>query len=115
MEGATALATPRPDESLFRVRFDRLTRRERDYVRAMAELGPGPQRTGDIATLLGVKVQGLGPMRAGLIAKGMIYSLSHGDAACTVPMFDGFRFRTMPDWAPHKAGRHSDGCNDGRR
>ena len=97
---ATALATARLDESFFRVRFDRLTRRERDYVRAMAELGPGAQRTGDIATLLGVKVQGLGPLRAGLIAKGMIYSPSHGDAAFTVPMFDEFLFRTMPGWAP---------------
>ena len=100
VEAATALAISRLDESFFRVRFDRLTRRERDYVRAMAELGPGPQRTGDVATLLGLKVQSLGPLRAKLIGKGMIYSPSHGDAAFTVPMFDQFLFRTMPGWAP---------------
>ncbi len=97
---ATSVAIQRLDESFFRVRFDRLTRRERDYVRAMAELGAGPQRSGDIADVLGVKVQSLGPARASLIAKGMIYSPAHGDAAFTVPMFEAFLHRIMPDWAP---------------
>ena len=97
---ASALAVHRLDESFFRVRFDRLTRRERDYVRAMAALGAGPQRSGDVAIHLGVKVQSLGPVRASLIAKGMIYSPAHGDAAFTVPMFDEFLHRILPDWAP---------------
>jgi hypothetical protein len=97
---ATAQATDQLDRGFFRVRFDRLTPRERDYVRAMATLGPGPHRSGEVATLLGVKVQSLGPLRSSLIAKGMIYSPAHGDAAFTVPMFDAFLHRTMPDWAP---------------
>lgn len=88
------------DESFFRVRFDRLTPLERVYLRAMAELGPGPHRSGDIAEILGRKVNAFGPTRAQLIHKGMIWSPSHGDTAFTVPLFDGFMRRVMPgtDW-----------------
>lgn len=88
------------DESFFRVRFDRLTPTERKYLRAMADLGPGPHRSGDIATGLGRIVTSLGPTRAGLIAKGMIWSPTHGDTAFTVPLFDEFMKRIMPgdDW-----------------
>lgn len=99
---ATAQAIARLDESFFRVRFDRLTPRERDYVRAMATLGAGPQRSGDVADCLGKRVQSLGPVRASLIAKGMVYSPAHGDADFTVPMFDEFLKRIMPDWAPNQ-------------
>ena len=88
------------DQGFFRVRLDRLTPREKDYMRAMGELGPGPHRSGDIATLLGVKVTTVGPLRSGLIAKGMIYSPQHGDTAFTVPMFDAFMRRSLPDWTP---------------
>lgn len=88
------------DESFFRVRFDRLTPSERRYLRAMAELGPGPHRSGDIAAKLDRKVTALGPTRNQLIAKGMVWSPSHGDTAFTVPMFDAFMRRIMPgeDW-----------------
>ncbi|MGP1347455.1 MAG: ATP-binding protein [Phycisphaerales bacterium] len=88
------------DESFFRVRFDRLTPSERRYLRAMAQLGPGPHRSGDVATELGKGVTTLGPVRAKLIDKGMAYSPSHGDIAFTVPLFDEFMRRTMPgdDW-----------------
>lgn len=88
------------DESFFRVRFDRLTPLEKVYLRAMAELGPGPHRSGDITELLGRKVSALGPTRAQLINKGMIWSPNHGDTAFTVPLFDGFMRRVMPgtDW-----------------
>ena len=65
----------------------------------MAELGPGPHRTGDIAQELGVEVTGLGPVRARLIKKGMIYSPAHGDMAFTVPLFDEFMIRAIPDRA----------------
>jgi hypothetical protein len=88
------------DQGFFRVRLDRLTPRERDYMRAMAELGPGPHRSGDIAGLLGVQVTTVGPLRGGLLRKGMIYSPQHGDTAFTVPMFDAFMKRSMPDWTP---------------
>ena len=88
------------DESFFRVRFDRLTPSEKVYLRAMAELGAGPHRSGDIADILCRKVSALGPTRAQLINKGMIWSPNHGDTAFTVPLFDGFMRRVMPgdDW-----------------
>jgi hypothetical protein len=84
------------DESFFRVRFDRLTPLEKRYLRAMAELGPGPHRSGDIAEQLDRKVTSLGPTRNQLIAKGMIWSPNHGDTAFTVPLFDEFMRRIMP-------------------
>ncbi len=62
----------------------------------MAALGPGPQRTGDIAGKLGVKVTSLGPVRSKLIKKGMIYSPAHGDLEFTVPLFDQFMIRAIP-------------------
>jgi hypothetical protein len=89
--------TERLDESFFRVRFDRLTPSEKDYLRAMAEL-PGPRRSGDIAALLGVQGTSVAPRRSGLIKKGMIFSPAHGDTEFTVPMFDQFMKRIMPNW-----------------
>jgi hypothetical protein len=88
------------DESFFRVRFDRLTPAEKRYLRAMAELGSGPHRSGDIAEILRKKVTSLGPTRNQLISKGMVWSPSHGDTAFTVPLFDEFMHRIMPgdDW-----------------
>lgn len=83
-------AIARLDDGFFRVRFDRLTPKERDYVFAMAELGPGPYRSADIAAQLGESVQKLGPRRGHIISKGMIYSPAHGDLDFTVPMFDDY-------------------------
>lgn len=93
---ASQLTIAALDESFFRVRFDRLTPSEKRYLRAMSELGPGPHRSGDIADALQRKVTALGPTRNQLIAKGMIYSPSHGDTAFTVPLFDEFMRRIMP-------------------
>jgi len=100
VEQATAAAIAALDESFFRVRFDRLTPLEKRYLRAMAELGAGPHRSGDIAVRLGRDVTSLGPTRSQLIVKGMIWSPSHGDTAFTVPLFDKFMKRIMPgnDW-----------------
>ena len=97
---ASKTAVAALDESFFRVRFDRLTPAERKYLRAMADLGPGPHRSGDIATCLKRDVTSLGPTRNQLIAKGMIWSPNHGDTAFTVPLFDQFMRRIMPgdDW-----------------
>ncbi|HJZ56476.1 MAG TPA: hypothetical protein VKE74_16035 [Gemmataceae bacterium] len=96
---ATATVIRRLDENFFRVRFDRLTPSERNFLRAMAALGPGPQRTGDIASKLGVKVTSLGPVRSKLIKKGgMIYSPAHGDLEFTVPLFDQFMIRAIPQF-----------------
>ena len=96
VKNATATVIPRLDKNFFRVRFDRLTSSEKNFLRAMADLGSGAQRTGDIADTLGVKVTSLGPVRAKLIRKGMIYSPAHGDMAFTVPLFDEFMIRAMP-------------------
>jgi hypothetical protein len=93
---ASHVAVAALDESFFRVRFDRLTPLERRYLRAMAELGPGPHRSGDIADELGRSVTALGPTRNQLISKGMIWSPSHGDTAFTVPLFDEFMKRIVP-------------------
>lgn len=93
---ATALAIAELDASFFRVRFDRLTPGEKKYLRAMAELGVGPHRSGDIAHILKKEVQTVAPTRATLISKGMIYSPSHGDNSFTVPLFDGYLKRVMP-------------------
>ena len=97
---ATQQAIDSLDASFFRVRFDRLTTAEKRYVRAMAELGSGPYRSGDIAATLGRTVQSLAPTRSQLIGKGAIWSPGHGDTAFTVPMFDEFMRRIMPgdDW-----------------
>jgi hypothetical protein len=101
VEAASREAIAALDESFFRVRFDRLTPMEKKYLRAMADLGPGPHRSGDIAEKLNRNVTSLGPTRAQLISKGMIWSPGHGDTAFTVPLFDGFMRRIMPgkDWA----------------
>ena len=93
---ASTLAIENLDKSFFRVRFDRLTPRERDYLRALANLGSGNQRSGDISAALGVKQQSVAPIRSSLIKKGMIYSPEYGDTAFTVPLFDAFMIRTMP-------------------
>ena len=93
---ATELALDALDRGFFRMRFDRCTPRERQYLRAMAELGPGPHKSGDIADEMGLKVTSVAPLRSTLISKGVIYSPEHGDTAFTVPLFDEFLKRTMP-------------------
>ena len=100
VDRATTTAVAALDESFFRVRFDRLTPQEKRYLRAMAELGAGPHRSGAIADCLKREVSSLGPLRSSLIAKGMIWSPSHGDTAFTAPRFDEFMRRIMrgEDW-----------------
>jgi len=98
VRGATETVIARLDENFFRVRFDRLTPGEKRFLRAMAELGPSAHRTGDIAEALGVKIGSLGPVRAKLIKKGMIYSPAHGDMAFSVPLFDEFMRRAIPEF-----------------
>lgn len=100
VQDATGKVISRLDQNFFRVRFDRLTPGEKNFLRAMAELGAGPKRTGDIADMLGVKIGSLGPVRANLIKKGMIYSPAHGDIAFTVPLFDDFMIRIIPEFKP---------------
>lgn len=93
---ASVTAIAALDESFFRVRFDRLTPKEKKYLRAMADLGPGPHRSGDIANSFNAGVSSLAPTRSALISKGMVWSPTHGDTAFTVPMFDEFMKRAIP-------------------
>lgn len=93
---ASITAVAALDESFFRVRFDRLTPKEKKYLRAMAEIGSGPHRSGDIAACYGAVVSSLAPTRSSLITKGMVWSPNHGDTAFTVPMFDEFMKRSIP-------------------
>lgn len=86
------------DESFFKVRFERCTPSEKKYMRALAELGSGSFRSGDIAEVLGVKTTSVAPTRGNLIKKGMIYSPAHGDTEFTVPMFDEYMKRAMPNY-----------------
>ena len=95
IERATQASINRLDEGFFRVRFDRLTPREKDYMRAMALLGPGPHRSGEIADKLTASVRTVAPVRSSLINKGMIYSPAHGDTGFTVPLFDQYLRRMM--------------------
>ena len=101
-ERATALPAATLDAGFFRVRYDRYTPRQRDHLRAMARLGPGPPRSGDNAGGgVGRGAPAVAPLRNRLVAKGMTYGTAHGDTAFTVPMFDAFLNRTVP---PDEAG-----------
>ncbi|MXY04653.1 MAG: ATP-binding protein [Gammaproteobacteria bacterium] len=97
---ATAQATAELDASFFRARFDRLAPSEKRYLRAMAELGPGPHRSGEISRILAKGVGTVAPTRAKLIEKGMIYSPAHGDTGFTVPLFDEYLRRVLPRLPP---------------
>ena len=85
----------RLDNGFFRVRFDRCTPGEKQFLLTIAKLGDGPQKTSDIAEARKVKISSIGPVRAKLIQKGMIYSPSHGEIDFTVPLFGDFLIRTM--------------------
>jgi len=78
------------DSGFFRSRWDRATPTERDYLIAMAEDGDGPSQTADIATRMGRTQSNVGPIRAGLIGKGLIYPPEYGKIAFTVPGMAGF-------------------------
>ena len=96
VQRATQESVRRLDANFFRVRFDRLTPREKEYLRALADMGDATQRSGEIAERLHVRVQSIAPVRNGLIKKGMIYSPAHGDTAFTVPLFSDFMKRIVP-------------------
>lgn len=87
---ATPLALAELDAGFFRVRMDRTTDAERAYLSAMAAMGPGPHRSGDVAKALGKKTTQVGPVRHSLIQRGLCYSPRHDIIAFTVPMFDEF-------------------------
>ena len=84
------------DRSFFRVRLDRATTLQTAYLRAMAELGPAAQKAADVARILERESTQLGPTRAELIDMGLLYTPEHGYAAFTVPDFDQFMLRAVP-------------------
>jgi hypothetical protein len=84
------------DRDFFRVRFERCNASEKRYLRALASMGPGAHRSGDVADRLGLKISSLAPARDRLIRKGMIYAPQYGDVAFTVPLFDAYMLRVMP-------------------
>jgi len=98
VEQSNDVVSRRLDENFFRVRFDRLTPEEKNYLRAMAELGDGPYKTSDIASMLGRAMSKLGPRRAKLMQKGMIYSLGYGSMDFTVPLFGSYMRRAIPEF-----------------
>ena len=100
VQTATPEVVRRLDQNFFRVRFDRLTPSEKNFLRAMAHQGAGNYRSGDIAETLGMTAKSIGPVRAKLIKKGMIYSPAHGEMAFTVPLFDEFMVRAIPEFQP---------------
>lgn len=93
------------DANFFRVRFDRLTQLQQKYLRAMAEFGSGPYQTGDVAYMLGVEAAAVATVRQQLINKSMVSSQRHGETAFTVPLFNEFMKRQMPNLEKHKARR----------
>ena len=99
VDRASKITVAALDESFFRVRLERTTPSEKRYLRAMAELGPGPHRSGDIAQHMNKKANSFGPVRSSLISKGIVWSPIHGDTAFTVPLFHEYLLRTVPPGA----------------
>lgn len=107
VEDATPGIVIHLDANFFRVRFDRLTVLQQKYLRAMAEIGQGPHKTGDIANALGVDAASVATVRQQLIDKGMVWSQRHGETAFTVPMFDKFMKRQIPVLEKHVPRRRT--------
>ena len=78
------------DQGFFNVRFDRTTNAEREYLAAMASLGPSSHPSGRVAAAMGKTTRQVGPLRDSLIKKGLCHAPRHGQMAFTVPMFDQF-------------------------
>lgn len=97
VENAHEIYLSKLDESFFRVRFDRCTERQKQYLRAMAELGPGKQKAQDVAALLGKQSPQVAPFRSELVNMGLLYTPDHGYADFTVPHFDQYMKRVMPE------------------
>ncbi|HRO03122.1 MAG TPA: ATP-binding protein [Terricaulis sp.] len=93
---ASAAATSALDEGIFKVRLARLTERQRAYARAMAEFGPEPVNSSDVANALKLTLSQAAPIRDELIKKGMAYSPERGLIGFTVPKFDEFMRRALP-------------------
>jgi hypothetical protein len=101
VERAVPIAVAELDSGFFQVRIGRLSDQERTYLRAMAEVGPGPVKSSAVARTRARKTTDLGPVRDRLLKKALIYSPRWGEVAFTVPMFDQFMKRWM-EFVPPK-------------
>lgn len=97
VDAAKEIYEAKLDSSFFRVRLDRATEMQRAYLRAMASLGAAPQKASDVAEVLGRSSREVAPTRAELISMGLLYTPEYGYAGFTVPHFDQFMLRVMPD------------------
>ena len=95
VDAAIPIAINELDTGFFRVRIDRTTDAERDYLAAMASLGAGPYGSGEVAAAMDKTTTQVGPHRDTLIKRGLCYSPRYGVIAFTVPMFDQFVRRWM--------------------
>ncbi len=114
IEAAIPVAQSALDSSIYQVRVQRATDTERQYMRAMAELGPGPYRSGNVALKVGKSTTALSQTRQRLLDKGLVYATEdYGHIDFTVPRFDEFMCRHMPYRAPKRkrspAGRRPQG------
>jgi hypothetical protein len=94
---ASAAATAALDEGIFKVRLARLTERQRAYALAMAAFGSEPVSSSEVANALNLSLSQAAPIRDELIKKGMAYSPERGLIGFTVPKFDEFMRRTLPE------------------
>jgi hypothetical protein len=97
VERSVRIAIDELDSGFFQVRTGKTTDQERAYLRAMAELGPGIVLSADVAKLMHKKTAQVGPVRDSLLKKALCYSPRHNELAFTVPMFDEFMKRWMPE------------------
>ena len=95
VEKASISAIEHLDSGFFRVRYDRLTDTQQHYVQSMANRGPQPVKSAEVAASLGIPPSKAAPIRAQIVKKGMIYSPRRGEVAFTVPKFDEFILRIM--------------------
>lgn len=90
----TSITDVRLDEDFFSVRSDRCTPRQKEFLVAMVRCGGLPCTLANVAHYMGRDVSSIGPLRAQLISKGMIYSAASGEVDFTVPQFDRYLRRT---------------------
>jgi AAA ATPase domain len=100
VERSLPVTTAELDDGFYRVRAERANDTERSYLRAMAELEPGPIKSADVARLLGRTTNALAPARDQLIKRALCYSPRLGEIDFTVPLFGAFMKRWLPPPVP---------------
>lgn len=85
------------DKGFFKMRYDRCTKKEHDFLFAMVRCGDLPCTISNVANILHKKVSSISPTRAQLISKGIIYSTGYGEIDFTVPQFDQYLKRINPE------------------